>query len=57
MGHATFVKKTPDGVEETDEIEADIPPSLIDWKQIWKPINPRHRRLFDERHHRCHHTP
>jgi len=34
-----MTQKTPKAVEETDDIEADIQPSLIDWKQIWKPLS------------------
>ncbi|MBW2158263.1 MAG: permease, partial [Deltaproteobacteria bacterium] len=39
MGNATIAKKTPAAVQKSEDIEVDIPPSLIDWKQIWKPLS------------------
>ena len=38
MGNATIAKKTPAAVKKSEEIEKEVEPSLIDWKQIWKPL-------------------
>ena len=39
MGNATIAQKTPATVKESEEIEKEVPPSLIDWKTIWKPLS------------------
>ncbi|HSQ84086.1 MAG TPA: hypothetical protein VLM43_05110, partial [Desulfobacterales bacterium] len=39
MGNATLAKKTPATVKESESIEDEVEPSLIDWKTIWKPLS------------------
>ena len=39
MGNATIVEKTPVTVEESEKIEEEVQPSLIDWKAIWMPLS------------------
>jgi len=39
MGNATIVEKTPATVEESEKIEKEVQPSLIDWKTIWIPLS------------------
>jgi len=39
MGNATIAQKSPATVKESEEIEKEVPPSLIDWKTIWKPLS------------------
>jgi uncharacterized membrane protein YraQ (UPF0718 family) len=39
MGNATLAKKTPVTVKESESIENEVEPSLIDWKTIWKPLS------------------
>ncbi len=39
MGNATITQKTTAAVKESEEIEKEVEPSLIDWKTIWKPLS------------------
>jgi len=40
LGNTTIVKKTQIPIESSAEIEQEeVEPSLIDWKQIWKPLS------------------
>jgi uncharacterized membrane protein YraQ (UPF0718 family) len=38
MGNTTITQKTPAAVEKTQQEKEEGQPSLIDWKQIWKPL-------------------
>jgi len=38
MGNTTITQKTPAAVEKTQQVKEEGQPSLIDWKQIWKPL-------------------
>ena len=39
MSNATITQKIPAAVKESEEIEKEVQPSLIDWKTIWKPLS------------------
>jgi uncharacterized membrane protein YraQ (UPF0718 family) len=39
MGNATLSQKAPETVKESERIEKEVEPSLIDWKTIWKPLS------------------
>jgi uncharacterized protein len=39
MGNATLAKKASATVKESERIENEVKPSLIDWKTIWKPLS------------------
>jgi uncharacterized protein len=39
MGDATLAKKAPAAVKESESIENEVEPGLIDWKTIWKPLS------------------
>jgi len=39
MGNATIAKKPPAAAKKSEEIEKEVEPSLIEWKQIWKPLS------------------
>ena len=39
MTNATLIQKTPTTVKESEKIEKEVEPSLIDWKTIWKPLS------------------
>jgi uncharacterized membrane protein YraQ (UPF0718 family) len=39
MSNATLAKKAPATVKESESIEKEVEPSLIDWKTIWKPLS------------------
>ncbi len=39
MGNATLTQKAPTTVKESESIEKEVEPSLIDWKTIWKPLS------------------
>jgi uncharacterized protein len=39
MGNATLSQKAPATVKESERIEKEVEPSLIDWKTIWKPLS------------------
>jgi hypothetical protein len=37
MGNALLAKAAPATVKESESIENEVEPGLIDWKTIWKP--------------------
>ena len=39
MTNATLAQKSPTTVKESEKIEKEVEPSLIDWKTIWKPLS------------------
>ena len=39
MGNASLAKTAPVTVKESERIEKEVEPSLIDWKTIWKPLS------------------
>jgi uncharacterized membrane protein YraQ (UPF0718 family) len=39
MGNTTLAQKAPATVKESEGIEEEVEPSLIDWKTIWKPLS------------------
>jgi len=39
MGNAALTQKTSAAIEKSEEMEEEVQPSLIDWKQIWKPLS------------------
>jgi uncharacterized membrane protein YraQ (UPF0718 family) len=39
MSNATLAQKSPTTVKESEKIEKEVEPSLIDWKTIWKPLS------------------
>jgi len=39
MGNATLTQKASAAIEKSEEMEVEVQPSLIDWKQIWKPLS------------------
>jgi uncharacterized membrane protein YraQ (UPF0718 family) len=39
MGNATLAKEAPATVKESESIENEVEPGLIDWKTIWKPLS------------------
>jgi len=38
MSNATLTQQSPVAVKDSEDIEQEVEPSLIDWKTIWKPL-------------------